>query len=193
MDKTVCWIETIPEYRAEGPLKEAYESVGRPDGTVHNLYKAFSLWPTPMPCADALYRAILHSDDSLLPKWLQELIGTHVAVLADCAYAIAHHGANFKALLGDEARGEAILQALREGTPERVFGARESAILRYNAKLAENPSAMSEADISALREAGLSDTEILEVNQISANFAYWVRVINGLGIKLGDERIGIYA
>ena len=52
---------------------------------------------------------------------------------------------------------------------------------------------MSEADISALREAGLSDTEILEVNQISANFAYWVRVINGLGIKLGDERIGIYA
>ncbi len=51
---------------------------------------------------------------------------------------------------------------------------------------------MSEADIAALRAAGVSDTEILEVNQISANFSYWVRVINGLGIQLVDEGIGLY-
>ena len=41
---------------------------------------------------------------------------------------------------------------------------------------------MSETDTGVLREVGVSDTEILEVNQIGANFAYWVRVINGLGI-----------
>lgn len=193
MTSRPCWIETIPEHKAEGHLLEAYVQVGRPDGTVHNLYKAFSLWPTPLPWADALYRAILHSDDAQLPKWFQELIATHVAILADCGYAATHHGANFKALLGDEARGEAMLQALRDGTPEEVFDGKEAAILRYNAKLAEDPAAMSEADIAALREAGVSDTEILEVNQIGANFAYWVRVINGLGIQLGDEEIGLYS
>ena len=193
MSDRPCWIETIPEHKAEGALMEAYEQVGRPDGTVHNLYKAYSLWPTPLPWADALYRAILHSDDAVLPKWFQELIATHVAMLADCTYAVTHHGANFKALLGDEARGEAMLQALRDGTPERVFDEREAAILRYNAKLAEDPGAMREADIATMRELGVSDTEILEVNQISANFAYWVRVINGLGIQLGDEKIGLYA
>ncbi len=187
-----CWIETIPEHEAEGRLKEAYERVCRPDGTVHNLYKAFSLWPTPMPPADALYRAILHSDDAALPKWLQELISTQVAILADCAYAATHHGANFKALLGDEARGEEILAAVRAGAPERVLGEKEAAMLCYNAKLAERPAEMSQADIGALRAAGVSDVEILEVNQIGANFAYWVRVINGLGIRLGDERIGLY-
>ena len=193
MSDRPCWIETIPEHKAEGRLMEAYEQVGRPDGTVHNLYKAFSLWPTPLPLADALYRAILHSDDALLPKWFQELIATQVAMLADCDYACTHHGANFNALLGDEARGEAMLQALRDGTPDSLFDRREAAILRYNAKLAEDPGAMSEADIETLREAGVSDTEILEVNQISANFAYWVRVINGLGIQLGDEHIGRYS
>ena len=192
MSDRPCWIETIPEHKADGPLMEAYQQVGRSDGTVHNLYKAYSLWPTPLPWADALYRAILHSDDALLPKWFQELIATHVAMLADCTYAATHHGANFKALLGDEARGEAMLQALRDEAPERVFDGREAAILRYNAKLAQDPGAMREADIVALREAGVSDTEILEVNQISANFAYWVRVINGLGIRLGDEEIGLY-
>ena len=140
-----CWIETIPEHKAEGRLKEAYEMVGRPDGTVHNLYKAFSLWPTPMPLADALYRAILHSDDAVLPKWFQELISTHVAMLAGCVYAVTHHGTNFKRLLGDEARGEEMLQALRDGAPERVFEEKEAEILRYNAKLAEHPGSMSEA------------------------------------------------
>ena len=85
------------------------------------------------------------------------------------------------------------MQAVRDGAPETVFDKREAAILRYNAKLAEDPKAMSEADIAALREAGVSDTEILEVNQIGANFAYWVRVINGLGIQLGDEKVGLYA
>ena len=193
MSDRPCWIETIPEHKAEGRLLEAYEQVGRPDGTVHNLYKAFSLWPTPLPWADALYRAILHSDDAVLPKWFQELIATHVAMLAGCTYAFTHHGANFKALLGDEARGESMLQALRDGTTESIFDEREAAILRYNAKLAETPDAMTETDITTLREAGVSDVEILEVNQISANFAYWVRVINGLGIQLGDEEIGRYA
>ncbi len=192
MSTRPCWIETIPEHKAEGWLRDAYEQVGRPDGTVHNLYKAFSLWPTPLPWADALYRAILHSDDSVLPKWFQELIATQVAILAGCDYAFTHHGANFKELLGDAARGEAMLQALRDGALGSVFDEKEAAILRYNAKLAEHPKAMSEADITALREAGVSDTEILEVNQIGANFAYWVRVINGLGIQLGDEKVGLY-
>lgn len=191
MDKRPCWIETIPEHKAEGPLRKAYQSVCRPDGTVHNLYKAFSLWPSPLPWADALYRAILHSDDAQLPKWLRELIATHVAMLARCDYAFAHHGTNFRTLLGDDARADAILQALRDGEPDAVFDRREAEMLRYNAKLSETPEAMCEADITALRAAGVSDTEILEVNQISANFAYWVRIINGLGIQLGDEKIGL--
>ena len=153
MSDRPCWIETIPEHRAEGPLLEACEQVGRPDGTVHNLYKAYSLWPTPLPWADALYRAILHSDDALLPKWFQELIATHVAMLANCTYAATHHGANFNALLGDEARGEAMLQALRDEAPERVFDARETAILRYNAKLADNPGATAWAFAWATRSS----------------------------------------
>ena len=36
------------------------------------------------------------------------------------------------------------------------------------------------------------DAEIVHLNQVAASFAYWVRVINGLGIRLGDESIGKY-
>jgi alkylhydroperoxidase family enzyme len=51
---------------------------------------------------------------------------------------------------------------------------------------------MTSEDINALRRAGASDTEILEVVQATSCFAYWVRFINALGIQLGDESIGLF-
>ena len=42
-----------------------------------------------------------------------------------------------------------------------------------------------------LRTAGLDDKQIVYLVQISASFAYWARVINGLGICLGDEPVGL--
>ena len=65
-------------------------------------------------------------------------------------------------------------------------------ILAYTRKLTLEPAAMVEADVAALREAGLGDAEIFEVNQIAANFAYWSRMLNGLGVKAHGERIGRY-
>lgn len=187
-----CWIETVPEHRARDVLREAYEMVGRPDGTVHNLYRAFSLWPELLPWADGYHRVLLHSRDTALPRWFLELLGTQAAMLSDCSYAFTHHSANFKALLGDADRGEEMLAALKEDRPDEAFEPKEAAILRYGAKLVREPQAMRRADVEALRAAGATDREILEANQVSAIFAYWVRVINGLGVRLGDEKIGAY-
>ena len=47
-------------------------------------------------------------------------------------------------------------------------------------------------DVLTLREAEVTDTELLEAVQATACFAYWVRFINALGISLGDEQIGLY-
>lgn len=182
----------MPEREAEGRLADAYGRVGRPDGSVHNLYKAYAARPAIMVEADGLYRAIMHGEDNSLPPWLLELVSCQVAVLAGCDYALAHHGANLKSLLGDAGRGEEMLGALREEAFDRVFDAREAAILRYGAKLTRAPRDMAEADVEALRAAGLSDGEILEVNQVSASFNYWVRTINGLGIRVGAEKVGLF-
>ena len=46
--------------------------------------------------------------------------------------------------------------------------------------------------IENLKGEGVSDEEILEVNQVSACFNYSNRVINRLGVMLGNERIGYY-
>jgi len=51
---------------------------------------------------------------------------------------------------------------------------------------------MEKADIEALKKNGASDEEILEVNQVTAGFGYSNRVLNGLGVELGNEKIGFY-
>jgi len=122
------------------------------------------------------------------------LLASQAAIIADCQYALANHGANFRSLLGDEERGQEMLNAVREdhfiGNP--LFTDREAALLVYGAKLCRSPEAMSEADINSLRAEGITDTEILEAVQASACFAYWVRFINALGVQLGNETIGMY-
>lgn len=64
---------------------------------------------------------------------------------------------------------------------------RESAMLSYAMKLTANPGGMCEADIEALRGAGLSDTAIHDLAQVTALFNYYNRLADGLGIAIDDE------
>ena len=193
-DHRPCWIDTIEPADAGPDLAAMYSEVGAVHNKIHNLYRAFSLQPAPLLAADRHYRDVLHDESNHSAEWFLELLASQAAIIADCHYALANHGANFRALLGDEARGEAMLQAVRDdhyaGNP--LFTEREAALLIYGAKLCRAPQSMCEADIEGLRALGVSDTEILEAVQASACFAYWVRFINALGIQLGNESIGMY-
>lgn len=54
-------------------------------------------------------------------------------------------------------------------------------------KLTLEPGAMVEADVIALREAGLDDTAIHDVAQVVAMFNYYNRLADGLGIAIDDS------
>ncbi len=51
---------------------------------------------------------------------------------------------------------------------------------------------MQRDDVRALREAGLSDAEILDVCQVTAYYAYVNRLADGLGVELEAywDRVG---
>ena len=48
-----------------------------------------------------------------------------------------------------------------------------------------------EAAVAVLRDAGCSDGEILEINQVTAYFAYANRTVLGLGVSREDEELGL--
>ena len=192
MSKPVCWIEAVDRDEAGPELASAYDEVCRRDRNVHNMYRAFTTRPDLLVLADRFYRTLLHSPRRSLEAWVQELIATWVAILCGCCYARDNHGANMMSLLGDAERGAALLEGLEAGNIPADIDTRLRAILVYARKLTLAPQAMVEADVGALRDAGIDDAGIFEVNQIVANFAYWVRMLNGLGVTAEGEPIGRY-
>lgn len=63
--------------------------------------------------------------------------------------------------------------------------------MRYAEKLTKQPRSVTEAEIRALREAGLEDGEILEVNQVTSYFAYANRAVLGLGVTTEGDVLGL--
>ncbi len=190
----ICWIKTRQQPEPSDPLYKMYEQVGAAHGKIHNLYKAFSLQPKPLIAADRHYRDVLHNSENHSPPWLLELLASQAAVIAECDYALANHGANFATLLGDKSKAEKMMQAVEADNFDQpqLFTQKQSAILKFGAKLCRTPENMTSDDIDKLRNAGASDTEILESVQATACFAYWVRFINALGIQLGNESVGLF-
>ena len=189
-EEQIAWVRVIPQDQAKGDLAEAYDAVKSADGRVENLYLAMSQTPRAIQPADAHYLALLHNPDNPLDPWLAELISTYVAILCGCEYAAQNHGANFAMYLRDDARAQAILQALRDEAWEDMPDNQMLAALRYTRKLSLTPNRMSDRDIEALRRVGFCDKGISYLVQLVASFAYWARMINGLGTQLGDG-IGI--
>lgn len=187
-----AWIRMVPPAEATGRLKELYDRVTTPSGTVDNVMRAHSLRPESMEGHLVLYKSVLHNPANTLPFWFLEAIATCVSLTNRCHYSTAHHSANMRRLLEDETRGEAMYAALACGHPEVAFAGKELALLEYARKLTAEVGAMCEADIEALRAAGADDGEILEVNQVCAYFNYSNRLLNGLGVTTDGDTIGYY-
>ena len=57
-------------------------------------------------------------------------------------------------------------------------------MLDYSRKLTSAPYAMEPGDIALLREAGFSDSAILDLNLVVGYFAFVNRLADGLGVEL---------
>ena len=64
---------------------------------------------------------------------------------------------------------------------------RRTAILEYAVKLTVRPGEMEERDVAALRSAGLSDRDVLDVCEVTSYYAYVNRIADGLGVELEGD------
>ena len=55
-------------------------------------------------------------------------------------------------------------------------------MLSYATKLTLTPAQMTQSDVQALRSAGFSDRDVLDIVEVTAYYAYANRVADGLGI-----------
>jgi len=186
------YIRVIPPDKASGRLARIYERVTGPGGQVDNVLQIHSLRPHTLEGHMALYKAVLHHPRNKLPHWFLEAIGVRVSLLNDCDYCARHHAVGMERQLRDEPdRYGALREQLDSEQPGPPFSVQEQAALRYVDRLTRSPGDVSAADVKALREAGWKDGHILEINQVTAYFAYANRAVTGLGVDTEGEVLGL--
>ncbi|WP_457653029.1 carboxymuconolactone decarboxylase family protein [Rhodocaloribacter sp.] len=187
----MSWIETIPYEAATGKLRALYDRIKGPGGAIDNIMKVHSLRPHTMAGHMALYKNVLHHTGNRVPKWFLETLGVYVSMLNGCDYCVEHHFAGLRRLLRDDVRAYAMREALERNVFEGAFDVRERIVLRYAERLTRHPAGVDEPVIESLRGVGLTDGEILEVNQVVSYFAYANRTVLGLGVTTDGDVLGL--
>lgn len=187
----MTWIDTVSYEDSDGELRKLYDRIKGPGNNVDNIMLAHSLRPHSMQGHMTLYKYVLHHPRNTLPKAYLEAIGVYVSSLNKCEYCVEHHVVGMARLIGDSERSDAIRRALESRQPEDVFQGAELAGLQYASKLTLAADDITEQDIEALRESGLDDGQILEVNQVTAYFGYANRTVLGLGINTAGDIVGL--
>jgi uncharacterized peroxidase-related enzyme len=186
------WIDTVSYEEASGRLKKLYDRVKGPGNNVDNIMMMHSLRPHTMEGHMALYKFVLHHSANQVPKWFLETLGVWVSALNNCGYCVEHHFSGLERLLDDEVKANAIRTAINNRNISAMpLDKRQKLAMRYAEQLTLNPSDITQQVISELRNAGYSDGEILEINQVCAYFSYANRTVLGLGCSIDGDILGL--
>ena len=76
-----------------------------------------------------------------------------------------------------------LLAAIEEDWRTAALSPKRVAMLRFAVKLTKTPAAVDDADTDALRSAGFSDRDILDIVEVIGYYAYANRLADGLGVE----------
>lgn len=186
----MTWIRTIPMEHADGPLKSLYERIRGEDGELDTVMVAHSLRPHMMEGHMALSRNVLNNSANALEQWKIASIGVYVSQLNGCDYCADFYFKGLSELLDDEDYLNRLWTAFEADQPDHILSGPDLAMMLYANLLTTRPSQISVSMIDELRNSGLSDGEILEINQAVSYFSYVNRTVLGLGVyEKNDENV----
>jgi uncharacterized peroxidase-related enzyme len=114
-----------------------------------------------------------------------ELATVAAAARLRSSYCALAHGSILAEQFLEPATVRAVVADHRAAGLEAV----DVAVMDLAAKVAEDATTVTQADVDRLRSLGLSDTEILDVVLAAAARCFFSKVLDGLGAQ-ADERYG---
>lgn len=138
---------------AQGKAKELLDAVKAKLGVVPNMTRAMAVSPAVLEAYLGIRGALTHG--VLSPK-LREQLALDISQANRCDYCLSAHSAIGKRLGLTE---QTILDSRKGGSADP----RTDALLRFARALVERRGLVSDADVVAVRDAGVGDAEIAEV------------------------------
>ena len=165
---------------AENEVSEDVRDIWAPAleklGFVPNVQRAFALRPSHLLAWTAHYDELMRGESGL-SKAQREMIAVVVSATNRCHYCIVSHSAALRKLTKDPVLVDQLSTSWRYAELEP----KERAMLQFAVKLTEASDRMSAQDVEALREAGWSDEDVMDIAQVAAMFNFTNRLASGLG------------
>lgn len=184
----MSWIREIDEAEAQGELRAVYDQLLESRGKVANILKVHSLNPASMRTHLEMYMHLMFGQ-SKLSRAERESIAVAVSRANSCEYCVNHHAEALARYEKDAHRLERISQ---DYSSVEDLSPRLRAILDYATKLTRDPGNAAQADVEALRGAGLEDEEILDAALVTAYFNFVNRIAQGLGVSFSEQELKGY-
>ena len=175
----MAWIDTVEWDDASGPLRDAYDWQAAKLGEPAEFTMLGSLYPPIVEERLRLYRTVEHC-----PSQLTAIERQSAALVTSRLNGTDHCASGLRLKLESLGLAIEVLDAIdADPAHVRTGDARFDAICAHAAKLTRSPAAVAEDDLAPLRDHGLSDLDILDLNNIVAYYAYINRVVMGLGLR----------
>ena len=129
------------------------------------------------------YHDALMSREGGLSKAEKEMIVVSTAGANSCQYCVVAHGAILRIYARDPLVADQVAINFRKAD----ITARQTAMLYFADKVAQDSAALEDRDYEALRDHDFSDEDIWDIGAITAFFALSNRMANLIGMRPNDE------
>ncbi len=130
-------------------------------GMIPNVLTAYSQNLKQLEGFTRLYNELMLGD-SEIAKLEREMVAVVVSSENKCFYCLVAHGAAVRVISGDPTLGEHLVMNYRSANLDK----RQRAILDFASLLTREPAKVTESDIQALRDAGLTDRGIWDLSNL---------------------------
>ncbi len=177
-EKDSGWIAGVPPEHATGALAEAYRSQLEKIGHVTELTQIGGLYPDLVAVRLKLYE-VVDATPSDVPDHVRRAVALLTSVLNGCLFCTVGHTEKLTAA----GHGELAQKIKKDPEGVTTGDAKADAAIAYARKLVTDPRHIVEQDVTALRDEGFGDLDILDINNIAAYYCYINRVAAGLGLQ----------
>jgi uncharacterized peroxidase-related enzyme len=174
--RQVAWLHVPAEEDVPDEVKELWEKPRERLGFVPNVLRAFALRPEHLLPWWTYYDELMRGESGLT-KAQREMIAVVVSATNRCHYCIVSHSGALRKLTGDPVLVDQLATSYKYAPLEE----KERAMLDFAVKLTERSERCTEDDVEALRQAGWTDEEIMDITQVAAMFNFTNRLASGLG------------
>jgi uncharacterized peroxidase-related enzyme len=172
----MAWLHVPGEDEVPAGVTELWEKPLERLGFVPNVMRVFALRPDHLLRWWSYYDELMRGESGLT-KAQREMIAVVVSATNRCHYCVVSHSAALRKLTEDPV----LVDQLATGYKYAPLEVKERAMLDFAVKLTEESHRSREDDVAALREAGWTDEEIMDIAQVAAMFNFTNRLASGLG------------